>query len=249
MYIISKKKDYYDGVVGAVGVDKTIVYTREENIIDERHIPVKLYQHKGRWSDDASPFEQIGDFRLDPKCRFKNFSIFIVGFCGKTYVGWKFYYEKKSYVPFPTNELITEIIYDSNIAKRYFIGRYWKDNKNWEEKFDEVVKQCNNVNLMEFFREYNSPIFVLDFDYDRKIISDYFGRTRRETKLIVNGKLSDYEFYKVFDAFQAFQEISMFISGVLGDKEKNIVVVEDKYKIAQHGFDKWSFRKEPKNGK
>ena len=37
----------------------------------------------------------------------------------------------------------------------------------------------------------------------------------------------------------------MFISGVLGNKEKEIVQVEDKYKIAQHGFDKWSFRKEP----
>ena len=39
----------------------------------------------------------------------------------------------------------------------------------------------------------------------------------------------------------------MFLGGVLGNKEKEIVEVADKYKIAQHGFDKWSFRKEPKN--
>jgi hypothetical protein len=47
------------------------------------------------------------------------------------------------------------------------------------------------------------------------------------------------------DSFTAFQEISMFLGGVLGAGEKNIVEVEDKYKITQHGFNKWSFRKEP----
>jgi len=38
----------------------------------------------------------------------------------------------------------------------------------------------------------------------------------------------------------------MFMGGVLGSPEKEIVQIEDKYKITQHGFDKWSFRKEPK---
>ena len=57
------------------------------------------------------------------------------------------------------------------------------------------------------------------------------------------------EFYKVIDAFTAFQEISMFIGGVLGIGEKEIVEIEDKYKIGQHGFDKWSFRKEPSKKK
>lgn len=242
MYILSKRKDYYDGVVGTVGIDKTIVYTREENIIDEHQIPVNLYKSKGRWSNDASPFEQIGDFKLDPKCKYKNFSTFIVGFCGKTYLGWKFYSEKKTRISstYIMDELVTEIVYDSNIAKNYFVGRYWRDIKNWEEKFDEIVKQCNSADLMKFFREYDSPTFILDLDYEKM----YFSKNNKTVKLIINGRLSDYEFYKVFDAFQAFQEISMFVSGVLGNKEKDIVVVEDKYKITQHGFDKWSFRKE-----
>ena len=34
MYIIAKKKDYYDGVVGTMGIDKTIVYNRETKIFD-----------------------------------------------------------------------------------------------------------------------------------------------------------------------------------------------------------------------
>ena len=28
MYIIAKNKDYYDGVAGTMGIDKTIVYER-----------------------------------------------------------------------------------------------------------------------------------------------------------------------------------------------------------------------------
>jgi hypothetical protein len=41
----------------------------------------------------------------------------------------------------------------------------------------------------------------------------------------------------------------MFMGGVLGAGEKEIVEVEDKYKITQHGFNKWSFRKEPQKKK
>jgi hypothetical protein len=45
----------------------------------------------------------------------------------------------------------------------------------------------------------------------------------------------------------AFQEIQMFISGVLGIDENPTVEVSDKDKIISRGFDyKWSFRKEPK---
>ena len=90
------------------------------------------------------------------------------------------------------------------------------------------------------FRELNTPVFI--YDSERR-------KPRTSDALTIDPILKDYEFYKVVDAFQAFQEISMFIGGVLGRGEKEIIVVEDKYKIAQHGFDKWSFRKEPETKK
>ena len=68
----------------------------------------------------------------------------------------------------------------------------------------------------------------------------------RNIKFFINPNLKNYEFYKIFDTFQAFQEIQMFLGGVLGAGEKNIIEVEDKYKIAGHGFNKWSFRRESK---
>jgi hypothetical protein len=36
----------------------------------------------------------------------------------------------------------------------------------------------------------------------------------------------------------------MFMGGVLGAGEKEITEVADKYKITQHGFNKFSFRKD-----
>jgi hypothetical protein len=66
------------------------------------------------------------------------------------------------------------------------------------------------------------------------------------SKFHINPMLKDYEFYRVFDTYQTFQEISMFLGGVLGTNEDGGNVVDDKHRFSQRGFDKWSFRKEKK---
>ena len=86
------------------------------------------------------------------------------------------------------------------------------------------------------FRNAKAPIFV----YDSENI-----KARNGSAFLINPILKEFEFYKVVDAFTAFTELQMFIGGVLGVGEKEIVEIEDKYKIGQHGFDKWSFRREP----
>ncbi len=52
------------------------------------------------------------------------------------------------------------------------------------------------------------------------------------------------QFYRCLDAWQAHQELSMFL-GNLAAPDRVPVVVEDKYRILQHGFDRYSFRKPP----
>ena len=48
----------------------------------------------------------------------------------------------------------------------------------------------------------------------------------------------------------AFQEIEMYISGVLGINNKPTVEISDKNKIVGRGFDlKYSFRKDPEKKK
>jgi hypothetical protein len=238
MYIISKKKDYYDGVAGTSGIDKTIVYDREIIELDEKNLPKEFnpYNYSVR---RATPFHKLSNVSIISELQglYAHTSPFIIGFCGKLYVGWKLYSEGTSNKkPYLDKQLITTITYDNNNMKKLVKKNYWMG------KFEDDLNYVLSYDPIEIFRGLNTPVFVYDYDYGRTDIDKYW---RHHPKFFINPLLKEYQFYKVFDAVQAFQEIGMFLGGVLGNKEKEIVNVEDKYKITQHGFDKWSFRKEP----
>lgn len=56
--------------------------------------------------------------------------------------------------------------------------------------------------------------------------------------------LKEYDFPRVMDPFTLFQELSMFVGGVLPRNPNPMVeIVDQKVKAEKHGFDKWSFRK------
>jgi len=242
MYIIAKKneKDYYDGVVGTVGIDKTIVY--ERNIIDVENNKIPPLFKEATLSNfdniKNNYFHQLHDFRIDKihENKFPYDSYFIVGFCGKLYVGWKLYSFKNI-----NNDVLITITYDLD-----YIFELFDEKNRFGNSLYDIVSYILNYDAIDLFRELNTPIFIYDYDSNVKNISGYC-REYHNSKFIINPLLKNYEFYKKFDSFQTFQEISMFIGGVLGSKEKKIIEVEDKYKIAQHGFNKWSFRKEPKD--
>jgi hypothetical protein len=241
MLIISKKKDYYDGVVGTMGIDKTLVYDREIIEVEEKNFP-SIFQRKGfSWKKSKdSVFLNIGNHTIknEQYKNYQNCSNFIIGFCGKLYIGWKLYHENRKVYP---EILTTTITYDFDLIKTIV------DNKGWYGSIEEHYNYIKNYNALQLFRNFKAPIFIYDSDYNRISIGHYY---RRDEKLFINPNLSDYQFYKIFDSFQAFQEISMFMGGVLGHGEKEIIEVADKYKIEQHGFDyKWSFRKKSEKNK
>ena len=68
MLIISKYHDYYDSVAFSKGVDKTIVYNREESQLFYKKIKNDFPVHGYHWS------------RTDERIL-----TFIIGFCGKLY--------------------------------------------------------------------------------------------------------------------------------------------------------------------
>lgn len=241
MYIISKKKDYYDGVAGTTGIDKTIVYDRQIIEVEENNIPTFFAKKRYCFGkNDQTPPHNLNSYRLKKEVTivYPEYSSFIIGFCGKLYIGWKLYSEGKT-LSYGGKELITTITYDFDNMKKLIEEKSWGDRK-----FVEDVNFIINYNAVDLCREFNSPVFVYDFDYNKTSINKYW-LGNHHPKIIINPLLKEYQFYKVFDAVQAFQEIQMFIGGVLGNKEKDIIEVADKYKIAQHGFDKWSFRKMP----
>ena len=239
MYIIAKNKDYYDGVVGSVGMDKTLVYEREiVEITDNKAMP-KPFKHKRYSWDDKNPLLSVCHANVDHNKTKKYDDVrgFIVGFCGKLYLGWKFEYKEFEWnheegIHSPV--IKTKIIYGYENAKKYLKSDYWRSN------LDDDIRYVESYDPMDLFRKFKTPVFV--FDGDRR-------SPRNDNAFIINANLKEYEFYKMVDAFTAFQEISMFIGGVLGIGEKEMVEIEDKYKIGQHGFDKWSFRREPSKKK
>lgn len=91
--------------------------------------------------------------------------------------------------------------------------------ENWSKEDDKI------------FKELKTPVWLIE-------LNSY------NQKAIINPRLETYEFYRIKDALTAFQEISMYLSNVLIE-QKETAVIEDKYRITQHGFDsKKSFRKE-----
>lgn len=64
-------------------------------------------------------------------------------------------------------------------------------------------------------------------------------------KLNTDG-LKSIDFVRVMDAYSAFQELSMFVGGVMTRLGNSMVeITDDKVKAAKHGFNDWSFRKMP----
>lgn len=210
MLIVSKFRDYYDSVAGTMGIDKKLVYKRNSLELNYKY-PDFFYriQH-------CCPYIS----KL-----FKSVRVFVVGFCGKTYVGFDFDLGNDK-------KLIT---YDIELVKELF-ELHDKTKKNTLNNFNNYYSEILKINYDEVYRKHNTPVFIISSDYNN-----------HNTYMTINGKLSDYEFYKVFNSFDAFQEIGMFIGGVLVSSENTIINISDSDRIKQYGFDKYSFRKEKNN--
>ena len=229
MRILTKNKDYYDGVAGTMGIDKTIIYDR--NVIkfdDKAEFPKQFKAGKFR---NKNNFLNLDMYGIDSE-KYLDCSSFVIGFCGRLYVGWKFFYKGK-------HEDHYDISYDVDFIKKHI------KHKTWSSNLDDDLNYILNYDSIDLFREFNTPIFIFDNSSNRIYMNIKNEVNWGKPKFIINGNLKSYCFYKVFDSFTAFQEIQMFISGVLGVGENSIIEIEDKYKIKKHGFDKWSFRKEP----
>ena len=110
---------------------------------------------------------------------------------------------------------------------------YFHSTKVWDDftrpKMAELFKVKTDN---DFLLERRAPVIILT-------------EVKKKKNCVVNGCLNDYEFYRMMDPFTVYQEIYMYISGVLGQQGKSIPEIDDKTLSEAKGFDKWSFRKEP----
>ena len=234
MYIISKFKDYYDTALGW-GIDKSTVYVRKT---EEVSLKTKMYTVSAKYDRDSWRTEV---------------SQVLIGFCGKIYPVIKvhkhrlfsdycgdedsanFFYTAEDFLKFREQEGLT--LSRKPSWKNYFSSRSYLFK--YEVDVKEFFDPTNWNFLKDCFQKYHSPLFT--FKNDR--------RADKKTNLILNPILKDLKFAKVKDPYTAFQDIYMFMAGVLGNIEKDTTDIPDKYKIKQKGFYKYSFKNLPKKKK
>jgi hypothetical protein len=231
MHIISKFKDYYDSVAGQKGIDKTIVFERWEQKLS---VSVRSKGIKQWWN--PSNFPTYGSMSTKAAGH-KHFSLFIVGFCGKIYIGAKVTSTIQHKYAYNDVDSVVSYIYGIDYIKEK-VCEYYNNEKYFNGRRDanleHIMSFTTDKKMLELFYTYKTPQFIL--------------WPGEQDNLVINGCLKDIQFYKMFDPFRAFQEIEMYITGVLGINNKPMVEISDKHKIVGHGFDpKYSFRKEPED--
>ena len=168
----------------------------------------------------------------------------LLGFCGTIYPFILFVkYEKSEivdrYYAYNVEEYekkADEWRNDSFHFSRRFGDKYRKmQSKRRENQKRKVKKFFNDWHSQsnEIFLELKVPIWTVRLGVN-------------QGKGIINPRLKDYGFDRIKDSFTAFQEISMYLSNIMVE-QKDVAVIEDKFRIEQHGFDlKKSFRKNKK---
>lgn len=232
MYIISKYKDYYDNIAGQKGIDKSIIFDRHT---EDFAFVTRNKKSSGWGYDDFPTYGHMSQFNV--KLENKRFSLYLVGFCGKIHIVADVMSVVVAEISYYKNlKVVHHQLYGLENIKQEICNFYKNPNyfhKNIDSDLENLIRLSKDPKTLELFYKYKTPYFVLYSDRGK------------ERNLIINNVLKDIEFYKIMDPFMAFQEIEMYISGVIGVDKIPYVEVADKYKIISHGFDyKFSFRKD-----
>lgn len=239
MLIVSKFRDFYDSIAYQKGIDKTIVYQRE--LKEMVYNPDKELSYT---------FNKIADFPYYASYEYSNpenrdviLKTFIIGFCGKIYPICK----RTDFVKNPNSnsydklDRIESYVFELDNIKSMFYNIEKIKRDSWyknriDKEFAYLEDFINRPSVLELFFTYKTPIFKFVTSTDA---------IKRGENFVLNPILKDIEFYKCMDTYQIFQELEMYISGVLGVNEPPVIEISEKDKVASKGFDKFSFRKEP----
>ena len=251
MRIISKFKDYYDSAMGH-GMDLSVIFKRDENVVFSNYSMEPIGK-----DSDLQPYKEfrpaLGVAEIYYKYLTINFAGIIILFCGEMYRcvrvkvhradiirsipgkdilppdEYHHFYDIHSLTKFLTKLGIPDEVYSD-----YSLLAWHHRNKN--SRLDL---------LKEFFDRPKVAKSYMDAIHLKRIIYASYLEDDRLHKVVTEPNLSEYEFVKVMPPTIAYQEIEMFLSGVLGQANAEPINISDKDRIYQHGFDKKSFRKEP----
>jgi hypothetical protein len=239
--------DYYDNAV-KTGIDMSVVYVRNQsNVTLDEILKSPLQRFKQQFEFKAPARNWRGtDFRIRQNNEDIDYSMSVFGvmFCGVEYRGIRLTSfnntlhrsGQPSYM-YSLQEAKDFIAQFENVE---FKPNTWRvDNGFYNESY--YVPRQLSTREVEAFTNFGMVSMV----YLPTIpSSDY----PADMKFFVNSDtLEDVQFYKVMPVFDAFQKIAGWISGVLPSSANPMVEISDKDKVHKHGYNKWSFRKQPES--
>ncbi len=210
--------DYYDCAL-SMGIDPTIVMVREKS----KSVSVKEVGESLLW------------FKMCILPSRTELSRVSIVFCGKLYRGAILHkYEQIAHTFWNATKLRE---FAAAEEKKGNIGVYrtWYSRRNEKEPTIE-----------DYFTPVDAPKNVRQYMIDHKIaiLVEREVGWNEDIRFEVNPiGLKQLGFAKALDPYTAFQELSMWIGGILGGTSPEIVTItDDKVLIENHGFDKHSFR-------
>ena len=258
-------RDYYDHGL-SFGVEEGVVFVRTGRIMTQSECGLPAFYGK------APQIKLTGeeDVRPQPWRRSREGREWLhqgvqyllegasVIFCGKYYGGarvWKYEIPvNSSYRGARTfdrsdKSWTSETFWDQNSLGKFLatrgarIGReHAPHNSRWTKPFArgklerEVLDAClrNNVSVATRYSDLTQKV----------------GSSGEAAWSVNSDDLRRYDFFKITHPMEAFQELSMWVGGVLSNSGNPMVqITDDKIKIAKHGMDKWSFRKMGKDSR
>lgn len=232
MRIISDFKDYYD-VVQKHGVGEPLYIRKSESVSNKQTKELfALLSHIHRGMISISRYFFLAGLG--------GISYGFIIFCGKVYRYVKITVEhsEKLYAKSVYGEIYC---YDIDKAMATIREKASGYRSRFDERtFDEQKKLLETffsasqaIDANKIHAVHNAPIIDLWFNYWRE-------------EAVTNPSLREKQFNTVLDPYTAFQELSMYVGGVLPKGSNKVIdIVDDKVKAEKHGFDKHSFRKDP----
>lgn len=228
MRILSRFHDYYDRAM-AHGADHSRVFVRD------------TIEYSGASQDSPVP-EYLSKFLGlvkgggdHGKVRFQ---AFLVAFAGKLYPGIHAYVLGSGDPINGTGNTVSEFFYDQEsflaFAEQYNVNldrKYFMDQQTAAQRYASFFALKGSTAEAATFAEHGIAMAI--------------ATRRNHGEVLVNPQLKAVEFFRVLDAWQAYQELDMYLGALAAPDTKPPVQVADKDRIAQHGFDRQSFRKRP----
>jgi hypothetical protein len=210
-----------------MGYDPTLVYVREQKTLEiERSVfpkhlkDVTLKIHKVR---EDSPYY------------FSDRHSIYVGFCGKLYSAFNslepLFWAPSAFSMSPFQVDIGKVMQEHGEYLK--VGKYMTffSQKRLAAYLENVTSNPGVDIPVELFRDWNAPIFMFKgSDVDRQYVN-----------LTINPTLADIGFQAKIDPYTAYQDLGMFLGGVMGSIEEPHVA-SDKELLHARGFDQYSFK-------